>query len=140
MKEKYPDDFAAVNWLKNNIPQHQQPVVLEAAGDSYTDFERISAFSGMPTVVGWAVHEWLWRGGYGPVGARAADVQAIYESPDYAYTQELIKKYDVKYVVVGEMERTKYGNINEIKIANLGKPVFTQGTTTIYQISETGNY
>ena len=39
-----------------------QPVVLEANGDSYSDYERVSAMTGLPTVLGWYVHEWLWRG------------------------------------------------------------------------------
>ena len=35
--------------------------VLEANGDSYSGYERVSAMTGLPTVLGWYVHEWLWR-------------------------------------------------------------------------------
>jgi uncharacterized membrane protein len=134
LEDKYPDDMAAINWLNTNIPDGKQPVILEAAGDSYTDYERISAFTGLPTVAGWAVHEWLWRGGYEPIGDRGGEVQYIYESPDITETGALLKKYKVEYVVVGELERQKYINLNEDKISQLGKLVFSRGTTTIYQV------
>ena len=135
MQERFPDDLAAVNWLNKNVPG--QPVMVEAAGDSYTDYERYSAFTGLPTVAGWAVHEWLWRGSYDPIAERAAEVQAIYESPDADLTLSLLRKYKVKYIVVGELERRKYLNLNEQKIASLAQPVFSQGTTTIYRINIT---
>jgi uncharacterized membrane protein len=136
LEDKYPDDMAAINWLNINIPDGKQPTILEAAGDSYTDYERISAFTGLPTVAGWAVHEWLWRGGYEPIGDRGGEVQYIYESPDIIETEVLLKKYKVEYLVVGELERQKYINLNEEKITQLGKPVFSQGTTIIYRIGD----
>jgi uncharacterized membrane protein len=134
MRQRYPDDFAAVNWLNTNVPDGQQPVILEAAGDSYTDYERISAFTGLPTVAGWAVHEWLWRGSYQPIGARGEEVRYIYESPDIVTTADLLKKYQVQYIVIGNMERDKYPDIDEDKITQLARPVFSQGTTSIYQV------
>lgn len=30
--------------------------MLEANGDSYSDYERVSAMTGLPTVLGWYVH------------------------------------------------------------------------------------
>jgi len=132
MEEKYPDDFAAVMWLNKNISG--QPVVLEASGDSYTDYERVSTFTGLPTVAGWVVHEWLWRGSYDPIAKRAMDVATIYESEDLMLTQALIDKYQVKYIVLGKMERERYANLNEEKISGLAKIVFSQGLTVIYQI------
>jgi len=56
-----------------------QPVIVEAQGDSYTDYARISANTGLPTILGWTVHEWLWRGDYSVPAARIDDVRAIYE-------------------------------------------------------------
>ena len=47
-------------WLNDNV--NGQPVVLEASGDSYKDYDnRVSAMTGLSTVLGWYVHEWLWR-------------------------------------------------------------------------------
>ncbi|MEK7111653.1 MAG: DUF2298 domain-containing protein, partial [Patescibacteria group bacterium] len=48
---QYPDDYRALMWLKN-IESKNNFSVLEAVGESYTDFARMSAFSGFPTVLG----------------------------------------------------------------------------------------
>ena len=62
LESGYPDNWEAINWLNQNITG--QPVILEAVGDSYTTFNQVSVTTGLPTVEGWVVHEWLWRGGY----------------------------------------------------------------------------
>ncbi|TSC84183.1 MAG: Uncharacterized protein G01um101416_1122, partial [Microgenomates group bacterium Gr01-1014_16] len=134
LEERYPDDWEAIKWLDKNIPEGQQPVVLEANGDSYTDYDRISAFSGYPTVAGWTVHEWLWRGSYDPIAKRAEEVKTVYESPDLEASRSVLTKYDVKYIVVGGLERQKYPQLDEEKIKELGKQVFSSGTTQIYQV------
>src|SRR3989344_5022795 len=56
LKNLYPSDYDAIAWINKNIKG--QPVILEAQGDSYTDFARVSANTGLPTVLGWTVHEW----------------------------------------------------------------------------------
>lgn len=114
-----------------------QPVILEAQGDSYTDYERISAYTGLPTVAGWWVHEWLWRGSPEIVGTRIPDVIAIYESPDLAQTKALLTKYNVKYVVVSYFEKSKYRNIREDKFNQIGKKIFESKNKNgaIYQVN-----
>ncbi|MBI4037213.1 hypothetical protein HY385_02215 [Candidatus Daviesbacteria bacterium] len=134
LAQTYPADHQAIVWIKNNIKG--QPIILEAAGDSYTDFARISANTGLPTVIGWPVHEWLWRGSYDEVGKRSGDVAQIYENPDLALTQSLIEKYNIAYVFIGILERQKYPKLNETKFQTLGKLVFSQGSTAIYQINQ----
>lgn len=60
LENVFSEDAGAIRWLDETI--EGQPVVLEANGDSYSDYERVSAMTGLPTVLGWYVHEWLWRG------------------------------------------------------------------------------
>ena len=60
LNEKNKDEGEVLRWLEK-LPG--QPVILEAVGESYTEFNRFSAYTGLPTVEGWTVHEWLWRGG-----------------------------------------------------------------------------
>src|SRR6185503_20424560 len=74
----YPYDYTAINWINTHISG--QPVMLEAQGDSYTDYERVSANTGLPTVLGWTVHEWLWRGTYDIPAPRIQEIQTMYES------------------------------------------------------------
>ncbi|PIV08458.1 hypothetical protein COZ40_02465 [Candidatus Roizmanbacteria bacterium CG_4_10_14_3_um_filter_39_13] len=112
-----------------------QPVILEAQGDSYTDFNHVSAYTGLPTVAGWWVHEWLWRGSADAVGKRIPDVVALYESKDIKQTRKLLKKYDVSYVIVSTLERQKYKELQEAKFTKLGKKIFvsSNGFGALYQ-------
>lgn len=113
-----------------------QPTILEAQGDSYTDFNHVSAYTGLPTVAGWWVHEWLWRGSPDAVGKRIPDVVALYESPDIDKTRRLLKKYDISYVIVSSLERQKYKELQEAKFAKLGRKIFesSNGFGALYQV------
>lgn len=130
LKNRSSDEYQAVLWLKQNIKG--QPVVLEAVGDSYTDYNRVSALTGLPTVHGWLVHEWLWRGGFEKPGLRDADVREIFETDDLEKTKTLLLKYNVSYLFFGEKEREKY-QIKGEKFDRLGRIVFTSGNIKIYQ-------
>jgi uncharacterized membrane protein len=138
MSREYPDDYAAINWFNSSrTPYITDPTrinLVEADGDSYTDYERFSVFAGMPTVVGWSVHEWLWRGSYDVVAPRKEDVRLIYESKSPEVTKSILDRYHVAYVVVGSLERQKFKELAEEKFSTLGKVVFSQGATTVYQI------
>jgi uncharacterized membrane protein len=131
LTEKYPSDAQAIFWLNKHI--QGQPVILEAQGDSYTDYARVSANTGLPTVLGWTVHEWLWRGTYDVPAPRIDEVKTLYESTDLKETKSLLKKYNVKYIFLGTLEREKY-QVDEAKFSQLGKVVFQSGTTRIYQL------
>ena len=133
LKTLYPSDYKAIIWLNKNIKE--QPVILEAQGDSYTDYARISSNTGLPTVLGWTVHEWLWRGTYDIPAPRIADVTTLYETPSIEKARSLIKKYNVSLVFVGTLERQKYPNFNEEKFKKLGKLIYQNGDTRIYKIN-----
>jgi uncharacterized membrane protein len=128
----YPDDYKGLAYLSKNVTG--QPVILEAQGDSYTDFARVSSSTGLPTVLGWLVHEWLWRGTYDVPAPRIEEVKAMYESTDVNQTKRLLQKYHVSYVFVGDMERQKYMNLTEVTFQKLGTLVFTSGNTHIYKL------
>ncbi|MBU3935183.1 hypothetical protein KJ909_00765, partial [Patescibacteria group bacterium] len=128
-----PDNFAAINWINQNIKD--QPVMLEAVGDSYTLFNQVSAATGLPTVEGWIVHEWLWRGGYDQPAARQQDVSEIYQSSDLTKVRSLLQKYAVDYIFVGSLEVEKYPDLNEDNFVKLGFPLVASfGKTHIYKI------
>jgi uncharacterized membrane protein len=123
LKLQYPEDMEIINYLNRNVPG--QPVILESQGDSYTDHERISSYTGLPTVAGWLVHEWLWRGSADIVGKRAPDIEQIYETTDPNVALQLLKKYNVQYVVVSSQEKIKYPKLSEDKFNQIGKKIFT---------------
>ena len=134
LSAQYADTKEIITYMNKHITG--QPVILEAQGDSYTDFNHVSAFTGLPTVAGWWVHEWLWRGSSDAVGKRIPDVTALYESPNITTTQELIKKYDISYVIVSSLERQKYKELQEAKFSKLGRKIFesTNGFGALYQL------
>ena len=134
LAERYPSEYKAVRWLNRNVKG--QPIILEAPGDSYTDYNMISAYTGLPTVSGWYVHEWLWRGDASFPQERVNDIVIIYTSGDIELTQKLLEKYNVQYVIIGTLERQKYPNIYEGKFSKLGKSVFQSGAVNIYKLIE----
>lgn len=138
MKERLADDYKAIMWLSQNIAG--RPVIAEAQGDSYTDYARISANTGLPTILGWTVHEWLWRGSYDIPAPRIEEVRLIYESDDLDETKRILEKHNVEYIYLGNLEREKYPNLVESKFEKLGKVVFSTGETKIYRLSPTLQY
>ncbi len=133
LKDQFSDNLEAIDWINKNITG--QPIMLEAVGDSYTLYNQISATTGLPTVQGWLVHEWLWRGGYDQPGARAADVEKIYTNKDRNEVRRLLQKYNVDYVFLGVNERKKYPALNEKNFIDLGfSTIFETGKTKIYKV------
>ncbi|MFH1827130.1 MAG: DUF2298 domain-containing protein [bacterium] len=134
LNSEHLEDQQIIDFFNKNVDQ--QPVILEAQGDSYTDFARISSYTGLPTVAGWWVHEWLWRGSSNVVGKRIPDIETLYESKDLQKTQELINKYHIKYIVVSELEKAKYKNLYEEKFSLIGTKIFesSNGNGAIYKL------
>lgn len=127
LENVFPEDAPAIRWLEENVAGN--PTVLEANGDSYSDFERVSAMTGLPTVVGWYVHEWLWRGDTTDLNEKVADIQEIYTSADTKAVQALLDEYEVDYLFVGAREYEKFENLNLNNLLTLGEVVW-QNTWT----------
>jgi len=135
LEREMPDSALAIEWLNK---QPKDAVIVEAAfgESSYTDYNHISAFTGLPTISGWAVHEWLWRGSYDIVAPRLQEVRTIYESTDMQEVRAILEKYHVQYVIVGKQEWEKYSNLQEEKFLRLGRVAFQAGTTTVYSLTK----
>ena len=116
-------------WLRT-VPD--RPVVLEAVGDSYTGFARVSVFSGLPTVMGWRAHEWLWRGGPELARVRSDEVKTVYELPNSFEAQKTLSKYQVRYIFIGSKEREAY-QLDMTGLQTLGETVFNQGRVLIIE-------
>jgi len=132
LAEKYPADYQAIQWLKQNASH--DAIVVEAVGDSYTDYNRVSAFTGFATIEGWMVHEWLWRGGYDKPAQRKQEVAQIYQGT-IEEGQKILEKYQVNYLFFGKLEKEKYPQASLQKLAPLGEVVYQAGETAIVAIS-----
>ena len=123
LETDFSEDVGGIKWLKENVKDVE--VVLEANGDSYSEYERVSAMTGLPTIMGWYVHEWLWRGDLADINAKIADVENIYTSTDEARMKSLLEEYDISYIFVGSCERKKYGaQLNNDMLKSMGEVVY----------------
>ena len=128
-----PDDYAAAQWLIAN--GQDNPVILEMPGDQYhPEMSRLSAWTGLPSVVGWAGHEGQWRGNYDIQGPRAADIEEIYSTGDANRMLQLLQDLKVRYVIVGPNEQRRYPPAGLAKFGQYLPVAFQQGVVTIYQV------
>ena len=125
-------DAAAIAWLEANAPAGS--VVMEATGNPYTEFARISSHTGLPTVLGWANHEGLWRSNDREVGERDGLVRSFYETSDVGTALAILKKYGVTHVVLGDLERQQYPSASRIAQLPFLQPVHN-GATTVYRVA-----
>ena len=130
MQTKVPENYGAVKYLRKNMNGKN---MVEAVGDSYTLFNVVSVFSGVPTIQGWRVHEWLWRGGYSMVASREAEGREIYQGVSIEKTKEILDKYNIGWILVGLDEKITY-KINEEKIWQLGEMVWEEGDTYLIKV------
>jgi YYY domain-containing protein len=107
-----PGDLEAIAWLGKNAPRGS--VVLEATGNPYTEYARISSHTGIPTILGWANHEGLWRSNPPEVPARIEEVRGFYSATDPAVARGILDKHHVDFVILGDLERTTYPNASQI--------------------------
>jgi YYY domain-containing protein len=138
--ERFPialkDDAAAIRWLNQHV--EGTPVVVQSPLGFYREYgTRIAANTGLPTVSSW-LHEAEQRDP-AAVGARDADVEALYRTTDAAEALRLLSKYRAGYVIVGPIERAAYGPDGIAKfdaLAGYLDPVFRSGAVTIYRVND----
>ncbi len=100
-------DFEGIRWLRENA--RGSPVVLEANTPTYRWGGRVSIYTGLPSVVGWQWHQEQQRWDYRDmVAPRIRDVERIYSTTEVSTAVELLRKYDVKYIYVGQLEKSYY--------------------------------
>lgn len=127
LEEMHPADSAGISWLMDTAVPGD--VVVEAADSSYTYSGRVSAMTGLSTIVGWVGHEAGWRQGVSDITGRWNDVRLIYEDP--SMTLELMEKYGATYLFVGELEEEKY----QINLPTIGlTEVFASDGVSIYKL------
>jgi YYY domain-containing protein len=123
-----PEDYQAIQFMQ----RLDRGVVAEAVGGQYSEYARISTYTGMPTVLGWPGHETQWRDG-ALLGTRENDIEMLYSTPAWNEARRIIDQYNIRYIVVGGLERNQY-RVNEEKFNNFLKPIYQQGNVTIYEV------
>lgn len=137
VSKEHPQDYEAILWFRNISGQ---PVVLQAPGDLYQWNTYVTAFTGLPTVIGWAGHEKNWRYPCGyEVDSRWSDAGTIYTSLNFDEVDSLLRKYNISYIYFGDAEIKKYSSpkLFEAHPERFEK-VFDYGDVVVYKV-KTGN-
>jgi len=119
------------------LEAHRPPpgeIMLEASGDSFTYGARLSATTGIPTIVGWHAHEWLWRDSQQAWQSRADAVSEFYQTMSAERRRAFIRAWRIRYVVLGAFERERYPALDAAGIAALGQVVFQAGAVSIVEM------
>ena len=131
-------DYLALRWLQDNI--EGRPVVLEAQTVEYHWGSRVSVYTGLPTVLGWNWHQRQQRPDQSPeVWERAAAIVEMYNTPDVARTLELLDRYGVELIVVGDLERAYYDPLGLEKFRQMAEQgslsvLYDRENTVIYRV------
>ncbi len=102
-KIDFTGDYYAILWLRQHDTNNG--IIAEASIGPYRgNGARISAGTGLPSVLGWDRHERQQR--YSPgIDQRLVDLRTLYDTTNVQLKQALIQEYDISYIVVGDVER-----------------------------------
>ncbi len=145
---EFPTEYPAMRWLREytrNDPA-RRGVVLELNGMNYSWADRISTYTGLPTIVGWPFHELQWRAHLDEkiIWEAWLDMGRIYETTDSAKAIELLKQHSVRYVFVGQVENGTRGLLGDgsdyknfapealAKFATFMKPIYSDPDNHIF--------
>ncbi len=131
MAQDHPDDYAAIQWLNKHV--EGAPVILEKPGGAYQYEGRISAQTGLPTLLGWAGHERQWRGNTIEQDKRIAAIRELCATADPQRTLTLLDEYDITYVYVGSLERAELSADALRNLERLLQVVYDRDGVKIYK-------
>jgi uncharacterized membrane protein len=126
-----PAELDALLWLRDNI--EGTPVIVEAVGGQYSAYGRVAAATGLPSVLGWAGHEYQWRGYTDEPGQRDPDISAIYSSGNWDKTALILDEYDVSLIYFGPLERQDFGPRAQEKLDQNLEVAYRNEGVTIYR-------
>lgn len=109
-------------------------VIVEATGDAYSYYGRVSSRTGLATILGWGHHEMVWRGSAEALTGRPQDIDQIYTAQDPNLVKSLLAKYKASYVYVGDLEKAKYGSGVVDRLTAFIGPVFDNGEVVIFRV------
>lgn len=123
-----PPERRAAAWLYRQARDGATLIEAEEKqGGDYSEYTRYAHATGLSGVIGPQAHTFQWGVGWDDVMARKEDVRAFYATTDSARAEEILRKYNVSYVVCGEMERREYGAEAVARTEERLRVVFQEG-------------
>ena len=131
-------DYAGIKWMQQNV--QGSPVIVEGNTVEYKWGNRYTIYTGLPGVLGWNWHQRQQRGflDINGVNARLTEIPEFYNTMDISTALSFLKKYNVKYIIVGQLERAYYPGDGLSKFDTYNgvywKEVFREKDTVIYEV------
>jgi uncharacterized membrane protein len=131
------EDYRAIRWMQENV--QGSPVIVEANCPEYRWCTRFTMYTGLPGVVGWNFHQRQQRVYTSvQVEERVASVGTFYNSLDADFIRAYLEKYDIRYIIVGQLERAAYTPEGIAKFEQfegvLWRSIYRDGATAIYEV------
>ena len=132
------EDYNAIRWMQDNI--QGSPVIIEANTVEYHWGSRYTINTGLPGVIGWnwhqrqqrtiISHDWIYE--------RVDGIHEFYLTEDVEWAYNFLLRFDVSYIVLGQLEQAKYVGPGLDKFTayegQLWHEVFRDGSTIIYEV------
>jgi YYY domain-containing protein len=130
-------DYEGIRWLRQNV--EGTPAIVEGRTDIYRWGNRFATYTGLPAVLGWDWHQVQQRGDLAfMVGQRAKEIDDFYRDPDVGQAVRFLRRYDVRYVIVGRLERLYYpdGGLDKFDrgLSGVLNVAFANAELTIYEV------
>jgi uncharacterized membrane protein len=138
MEMDLSQDYHAILWMQQNVIG--SPVIVETNTVEYRWGNRFTIYTGLPGVLGWNWHQRQQRGflDYDGISARLTEIPEFYQTLDVQTALKFLKKYDVGYIIVGQMEKAYYPGDGLLKFEQYDgvywKEVFREKETVIYKV------
>jgi YYY domain-containing protein len=131
------EDYAAIRWMQDHVPG--SPVLVEASCVEYHWCKRFITYTGLPGVVGWNWHQRQQRGLMATwVQDRVDQTDNFYNSININSARNFLKTFDVKYIIVGQLERAEYTPDGIAKFkryeGKYWREIYRDGDTAIYEV------
>ena len=131
-------DYEAIKWMQANV--QGSPVILEGNCVEYRWCNRFTINTGLPGILGWNWHQRQQRGylSTNEIYNRLDSITMFYTTTDVNRAVDFLETYDVKYVIVGQLEKAYYPGDGMNKFAaydgTYWKEVFRTGDTVVYEV------
>jgi Chlor_Arch_YYY domain len=132
-------DYAAIRWLNAHVVG--SPAIVEMLGRDGSVAQRISAFTGLPDIVGSLGHEHLWRVNWlkkiahpDELAQRAHSLDEIYMNTDPRTVLSLMRYYHARYLYVGALELARYPQSDLSRYRKFMQLVYQRDGVSIYQM------
>jgi len=132
-------DYRAIRWMQQNVPG--SPVIVEANTPEYRHWgTRGTIYPGRPGVVGGNWHERQQRAVTPDywVFDRIDEITAFYQTTDPDLARAFLDKYNVQYILFGQVEKAWYPGpgLDKFEQYNgvLWDKVYEEGMTAIYKV------